>query len=224
MGVRVDAHLNPRVDLAAAARGSGHCSRSIPPAGRRAQAALSSLVPLMARAMVSSSRRPSRLADPLPVVRVRRVVRPEAGPHAIRGVRPVLPPVHHRVRRGLRDDVPAPVPGAEVVEGHVGDQPGPPATAAGAGQVRGGEPALGQHSPQPVVDAEQRLHDQVRKVVDRVHGDLPGGSVRHAHPGPVERGGLALDEGDLGHSLSLASSARQPDGGSTGARAGTVSG
>jgi phospholipase D-like protein len=101
-------------------------------------------------------------------------------------------------------------------------------------RVRRGEPALGQHSPQSVLDAGQRLHDQVREVVDRMHGDLPGGAVRHAHPGPVERGGLALDEGDLGQPPSLhrqtgrsspaGTGGTEPDGASTGASAGTVSG
>ena len=41
-------------------RGSGHCSRSVPPAGRRAQAVLSSLVPLTAR--IESSRLGDRAA------------------------------------------------------------------------------------------------------------------------------------------------------------------
>ena len=123
----------------------------------------------------------------------------------------------------------------EVVQGHIGDQSRPAAVAAGPGQVRGGESAAGQHSPQPVLDAEQRLHDQVREVVHDVHCDLPGGPVRHGHPGPVERGGLAFDEGDLDHSPSLAPLRSQagtdagtggiePDGGSTGTRVGTVSG
>jgi hypothetical protein len=81
---------------------------------------------------------------------------------------------------------------------------------AGHGRIAGrGVISGGQLCPQPVIDAEQGLHGQVRKVMDDVDGPVPG------HPGNRQPSTVAvarpgLDQGYLHHRRIHPGTTRMP--------------
>jgi len=121
-------------------------------------------------------------------------------PDAGRGVRAVAPPVGHAVGDRFGPAVPwcEPLAGWHAGRGAGGDAPLLVALGvAGSCRVAGGRVGPGgQFCPQPVGDAEHRLDDQVRKVMDDVNGTAPGDPAG-GQPGtvPVARAGQSRPHG-----------------------------
>jgi acetyl esterase/lipase len=127
-----------------------------------------------------------------------RPVTAQPGADAVGRVGTAAPSVEHGVHRGLGDRLRWPVPGGELVERVIGDQV---EVGAPPGKRPAGGCAVprGERAPQAVGQAEHRLDDQVRQIVDDMHGRAVRGPVRERQPGPVGGRCLPLDDREIRH-------------------------
>ena len=203
-------HLSRGSPVASArkSRAGGQDILSVPPSGTAAQRCSRSRTPRMARAIVSSSTRASRLSSDGSFSRVTRPRTPAAvsGPSPHRLVTQFAMVLARRYPGVSHSPVRAPVAAPETIR---------PCLRRLGSRAVAARPAAawypgGKFCPQPVGDAEQGLDDQMRKVVGDVNGAAPcdpadgqPGTVLGARPG-------GLDQGYLHHQPTHPGTTRMP--------------
>ena len=96
----------------------------------------------------------------------------------------------------------------EVHDG-IGGCPGDGMACAGSPVQRSLDGASVSARPQPVINAERGLHDEVREVTNRSRDRLAGGPVRGSQPDPVPRWRLPFNHGDSAAMVAMADGERR---------------